>query len=240
VSTFSSGPRAEHQHHHGPPSTFDETDVFDAAFWDARYAGAAAIWSGKPNPQLVAEAAKLTPTTALDVGCGEGADAVWLAARGWQVTALDISRVALERAVSHARTTGVEIAARITWHQADLTEGVTLTGTYGLVSAQFMHLPQPQRDDLHRSLAALVADGGTLRIVGHHPSDLDTAAHLRPHRPDLLFTPDEIVALLDPGSWQIVTAEARLRSVVDGEGHDVDVQDAVLVARRAASTPEPG
>ena len=183
--------------------------------------------------------AKLTPTTALDVGCGEGADAVWLAARGWQVTALDISRVALDRAAAHARAAGPEIAERITWQQADLTEGVTLTETYGLVSAQFMHLPQPQRDDLYRGLAALVAPGGTLLIVGHHPSDLDTAAHLRPHHPELMFTADEIVALLDPADWQIVTAEARPRSVVDGDGRDVDVQDAVLVARRNAQTPEP-
>ena len=71
----------------------------------------------------MAEAADLTPTTALDVGCGEGADAVWLAARGWRVTALDISRVALDRAAAHARAAGAEVAGRITWRQADLTEG---------------------------------------------------------------------------------------------------------------------
>ena len=217
-----------------PAST--KPDVFDAAFWDARYASAPAIWSGKPNPQLVAEAAELTPTTALDVGCGEGADAVWLAARGWQVTALDISRVALDRAAAHARAAGPEIAERITWQQADLTEGVTLTETYGLVSAQFMHLPQPQRDNLYRALAALVAADGTLLVVGHHPSDLETAAHLRPHHPELMFTADEIAALLDPADWQIVTAEARSRSVVDGDGRDVNVKDAVLVARRLNRT----
>ena len=156
------GPVAEHSHHHDPAPSVDETEVFDAAFWDARYGSAPAIWSGEPNPQLVAEVAELTPTTALDVGCGEGADAVWLAERGWQVTALDISRVALDRAAAHARAAGPEIAERITWQQADLTEGVTLTETYGLVSAQFMQLPPPQRDDLYRALAALVAGGGTL------------------------------------------------------------------------------
>jgi SAM-dependent methyltransferase len=229
---------AEHSHHHHPAPGLGETDVFDAAFWDARYASAPAIWSGEPNPQLVTEAAELTPTTALDVGCGEGADAVWLAALGWQVTALDISRVALDRAAAHARAAGPEVAGRITWQQADLTEGVALTGTYGLVSAHFMQLPPPQRNALYRALAALVAGGGTLLIVGHHPSDLETAAHLRPHHPELMFTADEIAALLDPAEWQIVTAEARSRSVIDADGRDVDVKDAVLVARRTR-TPEP-
>ena len=229
---------AEHSHHYDTAPGVGETDVFDAAFWDARYASAPAIWSGEPNPQLVAEVAELTPTTALDVGCGEGADAVWLAEHGWQVTALDISRVALERAAGHARAAGPEVAQRITWQQADLTEGATLTDTYGLVSAQFMQLSPPQRDDLYRALAVLVADGGTLLVVGHHPSDLETAAHLRPHCPELMFTPDDIAGLLEPHDWQIVTAEARRRSVIDGDGRDIDVQDAVLVARRA-STPEP-
>jgi SAM-dependent methyltransferase len=230
---------AEHSQHHDPAPSVDEEEVFDAAFWDARYGSAPAIWSGAPNPQLVAEAAQLTPTTALDVGCGEGADAAWLAEHGWQVTALDISRVALDRAAAHARSAGPEIAERITWQQADLTEGVTMSETYGLVSAQFMHLPQPQRDNVYRALAALVATDGTLLVVGHHPSDLETAAHLRPHHPELLFTADEIVALLDPADWQIVTAEARPRSVADGEDRNVHVQDAVLVARRTATTPEP-
>jgi SAM-dependent methyltransferase len=229
---------AEHSHHDDPAPGVGETEVFDAAFWDARYASAPSIWSGRPNPQLVTEAAQLTPTTALDVGCGEGADAVWLAEHGWQVTALDISRVALDRAAAHARAAGPEIAERITWRQADLTDGVTLTEKYGLVSAQFMQLSPPQRDDLYRALAALVADGGTLLVVGHHPSDLETAAALRPHRPELMFTPDDIVALLERYDWQVVTAEARPRSVVDGDGRDIDVQDAVLVARRA-TTPEP-
>jgi SAM-dependent methyltransferase len=225
----------EHRHRHDPAAALEET-AYDAAFWDSRYASSPAIWSGQPNPQLVTEAADLVPSTALDVGCGEGADAVWLAGRGWRVTAVDISRVALERAADHARTVGPEIAGRITWLQSDLTEEVGFDELFGLVSVQFMHLPQPARDALHRRLAELVAPGGTLLVVGHHPSDLDTAAHVRPHRSDVLFLPDEIVALLDPSSWIVVAAESRPRTMIDGDGRTLHVADAVLVARRTPGT----
>jgi SAM-dependent methyltransferase len=216
--------------HHRDPG-FDETTVFDAAFWNNRYASAPTIWSGNPNPQLVTEASGLAPTTALDVGCGEGADAVWLAERGWQVTALDISQVALDRAGEHARQSAPESADRITWQQADLTEGLPLEPGFGLVSVQFLHVPPGQRDPLYLQLAELVAPGGTLLIVGHDPSDLESAGHLRAHRPDLLFTADDIAGLLDPAEWTI-TADSRGRSVVDPDGRRVEVADAVVVARR--------
>jgi SAM-dependent methyltransferase len=225
---------AEHRHRHDPAPAFEQPEVYDAAFWDARYASAPAIWSGRPNPQLVTAAADLAASTALDIGCGEGADAVWLAGRGWRVTAVDISSVALERAADHARTLGPAVAGMITWRQADLTGEVEFDELFGLVSAQFMHLPRPDRDALHRRLADLVAPGGTLLVVGHHPSDLDTAAHARPHRGDLLFLPEEIVALLDPSLWTIVAAESRPRTMIDGAGLTLQVADAVLVARRIA------
>jgi SAM-dependent methyltransferase len=180
----------------------------------------------------VAEAAKLVLSTALDVGCGEGADAVWLAGRGWRVTAVDISSVALKRAADHARSMGPDVAGMITWRQADLTEDVAFEEPFGLVSVQFLHLPQPDRDALHRRLANLVAPGGTLLVVGHHPSDLDTAAHVRPHRGDVLFLPEEIVPLLEPTSWTVVAAESRPRTMIDGDGRTLQVADAVLVARR--------
>jgi SAM-dependent methyltransferase len=223
---------AEHQHRNDPAPAPEDTEVYDAAFWDARYASAPAIWSGRPNPQLVTEASDLVASTALDVGCGEGADAVWLAARGWRVTAVDLSHVALERATDHARSMGPDVAGRITWRQADLTAEVGFDELFGLVSVQFMHVPRPARDALHRRLAELVAPGGTLLVVGHHPSDLETAAHVRPRRSDLLFLPEEIVALLDPSSWAIAAAESRLRTMIDGDGRTLQVADAVLVARR--------
>jgi SAM-dependent methyltransferase len=222
----------DHQHHAAAAAGFDEATVFDAAFWDARYGSASALWSGKPNPQLVTEAADLEPTTALDVGSGEGADAIWLAQHGWQVTALDISQVALDRAATQARTVDPAAAERIHWVQGDLTAGLDLGLRFGLVSSQFMHLPGAQREDLFRQLAAAVAPGGTLLIVGHDLADLDTAPQMRPHRPDLMFTSAEVVALLDPTDWTVVAAESRRRTARDPDGQPVDVADAVVVARR--------
>ncbi len=114
----------------------------------------------------------LRPGSALDVGSGEGADAIWLARQGWRVTAVDISSVALARAAERA-SQDAEASGRITWAHHDLTASPPPAGTFDLVSAQFMHLPLAQRTELHHRLAASVAPGGTLLIVGHHPSDLE-------------------------------------------------------------------
>lgn len=105
----------EHSHHgdHGDLSTIQ----FTQEFWDDRYRSAGRLWSGQPNPQLVAQTAGLTPGDALDAGCGEGADAIWLARRGWNVTAVDVSAVALERAAASAGVEGVP--ARIVWRRED-------------------------------------------------------------------------------------------------------------------------
>lgn len=90
------------------------TELFSQEFWDQRYAGREHLWSGRPNPQLVAHASALPPATALDMGCGEGADAIWLAERGWTVTGVDVSPVGLSRAAEHAAQAGAAIAARMT------------------------------------------------------------------------------------------------------------------------------
>jgi thioredoxin reductase/SAM-dependent methyltransferase len=198
--------------------------MFEADAWEERYRSSEAIWSGEPNVQLVAEAAGLPVGRALDVGCGEGADAVWLAARGWEVTGVDISAVALERAAGHAKAAG--LADRITFTQADLREQPPREREYDLVSAHFMHLPADARRELYARLAGAVRPGGTLLLVGHHPDDLATAP--RPmHFPDMMFTAAELAAELDPAGWEVRAAEKRPR-----KGRDGIVHDAVLVARR--------
>ncbi|HWS32093.1 MAG TPA: bifunctional NAD(P)/FAD-dependent oxidoreductase/class I SAM-dependent methyltransferase [Actinoplanes sp.] len=204
--------------------------MFTAEAWEDRYRSRDAIWSGRPNPVLVTEAGELTAGRALDVGCGEGADAVWLARRGWQVTAVDISTVALGRAAGHAAEAGV--GERVTFRHADLRTDHPGDG-YDLVSAQFMHLPPDPRREFYTRLAAAVAPGGLLLVAGHHPLDLATFVG-RMHFPDMLFTPEEIAGLLTAGEWKVVTAEARPRTAVDPDGNDVTIHDAVLVARRLA------
>ena len=203
---------------------------FTAAFWDERYRSATRVWSGDPNPHLVQEAGDLEPGTALDAGCGEGADAQWLAHRGWRVTAADVSTVAIERGAAHAAP---DIADRITWRQVDLTTWVPQQQTYDLVNAQFMHFPPVLRDPVFAGLAAAVAPTGTLLIVGHHPSDLRTTVP-RPPDPDLFYTAEELADALAPDRWDVLVAEARPRTAVDPDGREVTIHDAVLRARRRA------
>lgn len=203
-----------------------------AALWDARYRSSTAIWSGQPNPQLVAEVAGLDPGLALEVGCGEGADAVWLAERGWRVTAVDISAVALERAATAARERGPDVAGRIEWVRADVGRWVPAVNAYDLVSAQFVHLPAPLRTVLHRRLAAAVAPGGTLLIVGHHPSDAENPEIRRPPR-ELLFTAADVTAILPGDEWTVAVDEARPRETSGPGGTVVVVHDTVVRARRA-------
>ena len=202
-----------------------------AAVWDERYRSQGQLWSGRPNPHLVSEAADLPPGKALDAGCGEGADAIWLAEHGWQVTAVDFSTVALERGAARACEVGAEVAQRITWEHADLTDWVPPARSYDLVSAQFMQLPSDQRELLFRRLAAAVSPGGTLLIVGHHPSDLETTVR-RPRAPELFYTGSDVAALLDPESWDVIVNAARERPVTDSECRPVLVHDTVLRAWR--------
>ena len=177
------------------------------------------------------EAPDLFPGSALDVGCGEGADAIWLAQRGWRVTAVDVSTVALERGAAHARDVSAEVAQRIIWLHANLTQWVPPAASYDLVSAQFMHLPTVQRGGLHGRLAESVAPGGTLLVVGHHPSDLQTAVP-RPSVAGLLFTSFEVADSLPKEQWVIVVDEARGRQTLDPDGNAATIHDAVLRAQR--------
>jgi SAM-dependent methyltransferase len=207
------------------------SEQFDQAFWDDRYRSHAALWSGDPNPHLVAETESLAPGTALDVGAGEGADAIWLARRGWRVTAVDLSVVALERAAAHAAGLGAGVAGRIRWLHQDITSWDPRPARYDLVSAQYLHLPAAPRRALFGLLGTAVAPAGTLLIVGHHPSDLQTTIP-RPPMPELFFTGDDIADSLDPGDWDIITNASPARTATDPEGHAVTIHDAVLRARR--------
>lgn len=205
--------------------------LFDENFWNERYGSSGPIWSGNPNPQLVAEAAGLNSGLALDVGCGEGADSIWLAQSGWQVTGVDISRVALLRAAEHAA--GRALAGSITWEHHDLLQWTPPATAFDLVTAQFMHLPREDRDPLYARLAAAVAVGGTLLIVGHSASDIHAGAH-RPDAPDLYFTAAGVAGALDPEQWMVEVAEARPRDSTGHGGESITIHDEVMRAVRLA------
>jgi len=214
----------------------DAGHMFGADFWDERYRSADRVWSGNPNPQLVAEVTGRVPGLALDVGCGEGADAIWLASGGWMVVGADISGAALERAARHADDTDPAAGARIHWWQADLLAQPPEPGSFDLVSAQFMQLPPDRRVPLFTALAASVRESGMLLIVGHHPSDLEAGVP-RPPMPALFYTPEEIAGLLGD-SWAVRTCEARPRPATTPDGTEVTVHDTVLAAVREAG-PSP-
>jgi SAM-dependent methyltransferase len=209
----------EHAAHHGHGEM-----QFDEASWEERYGAAPALWSGRPNPQLVAEATALTPGRALDAGSGEGGDALWLAGHGWQVTAVDFSTVALARAAAQAEQLGVEVG----WVHADLTSWEPSPGAFDLVSAQYFHLPRQDRDPVLTRLAAAVAPGGSLLVVGHVASELHTGS------PDMFFTAGQLAATLDPAAWDVVVCEDRPRTASGPAGHELPVADTVLRARRRA------
>jgi thioredoxin reductase/SAM-dependent methyltransferase len=215
----------DHGDGHGPgPDT-----VLDRAFWESWYAEREQVWTGDPNPALVAEADGLTPGRALDIGAGEGGDAIWLARRGWTVTAVDIAETACERGRRAAEAEGAEIAARVTWQAADVVTWAPPARAFDLVAVHYVHLTADERATAYAACAEAVAPGGTLLIVGHHPGDMDDAAGR--WGDDRFFTAEQVADELDDG-WELVAVEARPRPHRDPDGVERTIRDTVLVARR--------
>jgi len=196
-------------------------------FWDARYGESDRLWSGEPNPQLVAEIAEVEAGTAVDIGCGEGADAIWLARRGWRVTGADISSVALERARAHADQAGVEVE----WVQTDLLAWQAPADGFDLVNVQFFQLAEPERTVALRRFAAAVAPGGLLLVVAHHPVHAETGVPGPPA--DRLYTPEDVTALFAAPEWETVTAETRTRTAAGHHSGTTEFTDSVVLLRRA-------
>ncbi|WP_287162470.1 class I SAM-dependent methyltransferase [Rhodococcus sp. (in: high G+C Gram-positive bacteria)] len=224
----------DHEHHdHAHQNHDNHADATenpfakaDAQFWNSLYEERPARWSGNPNPQLIAEASDLAPGTALDVGCGEGADALWLARRGWKVTGTDISSVALSRAKAHVEGSGVDIE----WLEADLTKWDPQGRSFDLVSAQFFHMLEPARGELFRALGELVAPGGHLLIVGHSPHESPTEHHRA-----MLHTPDYVESLFTDG-WKVLVSESRERDLPANPEMHHTTDTVVLLQRLSAST----
>ncbi|MFG1918322.1 class I SAM-dependent methyltransferase [Micromonospora sp. NPDC048898] len=211
------------------------THSFDRDYWDQIWDGdrAGAMAATEPNPHLMREVGDLTPATALDAGCGAGAEAVWLATGGWQVTAADIAPAALARAAERAAASGV--AARVRWVRADLSTWQP-DARYDLVTTHYAHPAMPQLDFYDR-IASWVAPAGTLLIVGHlHHEDHAASTghgHGATEPPaSASVTAADITARLDPHVWEVVTARESHRVVTGHRGQEASVHDVVVRARR--------
>ena len=219
-------------HDHDAPD-LDLDTLFSPTFWDERYGSVERTWSGRPNQRLVEVVTGMTPGRALDLGAGEGGDAAWLAQQGWQVTAVDVSQVALDRA---AASVGDD---RITWRQADLRSWTPAPDLeVDLATMCFLHLPHPPHGRLIDQLARAVRPGGTMVHISHHRDDIAVG---RWDMPAVRRPAAESAADLDPAVWEVVRADDPTRMEPrhghhgpdgDTEGALVEVRDTVVVATR--------
>ncbi|MEV0003689.1 class I SAM-dependent methyltransferase [Micromonospora sp. NPDC050980] len=212
------------QHHQNPP-----TDADPAEFWDERYGQADRIWSGRVNPVLADVAGALPPGTALDLGCGEGDDAIWLARQGWRVTAVDVSAVALERLATEAARAGVP--DRITTVRRDVLNQGFPAGRFDLVSAQFFQSPLAlPREQVLPPAAEAVAPGGRLLVVEHGAPP--PWSGLDPDDPRFA-SPEQILAAIgiDADRWETERL-GEFRRTATHDGHTGELVDHVVLARR--------
>jgi SAM-dependent methyltransferase len=194
--------------------------------WDERYAGTELVWTAEPNQFVVEELAGDTPGRALDLGTGEGRNAIWLAEQGWQVTAVDFSAVGLAKAAKLAASRGTTV----TWEQADLREYRAEPGAYDLVLLAYIHLPPGQWAAVLAMAASALAPGGTLLVVGHDVANL-SEGHGGPQDPQILHRADDIVAAL-PGLT--IRRSGQARRLVDAAGGRAVAIDTVVRAERPA------
>jgi SAM-dependent methyltransferase len=204
-------------------------------FWDEHYRSRRG-WGGRANPLLVEIAEPLAPGAALDLGCGPGGDTVWLARRGWRVTAVDIAGTAVDQVRAHTAALG--LGDRVVAERHDLSRSFP-AGTFDLISAQYLHTPLPlDRRTALRTAAHLLRPGGLLLIVDHG----STAPWSWNRDPDTHYpTPTEIAAGLDldPGRWRILRADMPRRTATGPGGRTATVIDNVLLVQRHELTRRP-
>ncbi len=205
------------------------TPTYDRSFWEKLWSKTLREHGDKvahrpPNAHLIAEIDGLRPGRALDAGCGHGAETLWLAAHGWQVTAVDFSSSALAHGRSTAEALGADLAERIVWVEGDLATWTAALAHYDLVVCLYVHVAGSV-DEMVQRMASGVARGGTLLMVGHRPVDPATGAATAAAG-QVQVSVEAATAALDPRSWEVVVAEERPRAAA-GSG-----VDAVIRARR--------
>jgi SAM-dependent methyltransferase len=222
------GHHRDHGAHHPSPELDGLTPL---EFWEARYADEERVWSGQVNVSLADTVAELTPGRSVDLGCGEGADVLWLAERGWRATGLDISPTAIGRARKEAAARGLT-AEQVDFVVADLSAW-RADAIYDLVSASFLHSPAPlARVAILQRAAAAVRPGGHLLVISHAaPADPDEVAH--PHV-DLHHHPEDQYRELelDDSEWTLTQAGRRNRPGRKPTGEPVEVEDLIVLVRR--------
>jgi SAM-dependent methyltransferase len=197
----------------------------DSNAWDERYAGDDLVWSAVPNRFLVAEVGALPPGRALDLACGEGRNAVWLAEHGWDVTGVDFSNVGLEKARRLADARGVAVH----WEVADVTNYTPAPESFDLVIVMYLHLPEVPRRVVFRRAAAAVAAGGILLVVGHDITN-PSQGWGGPRDSAVLYGPDDVVA--DLGGLETAKAERVRRAVPTDDGEKIAIDVLVRATRK--------
>jgi SAM-dependent methyltransferase len=190
----------------------------DARAWDERYAATELVWSATPNQFVEAELAELPPGRALDLAAGEGRNAIWLAERGWSVTAVDFSQVGLDkgRAIREGHPRAAEL--RIEWVHADVTDYHPDDGANDLALLAYLQVPDGPRRDAVRTAFSALKVGGTFFLVGHDATNL-TEGTGGPQDPDVLYTAEQVLADLDGERFEVVRAERVARAVTSEDEH---------------------
>lgn len=205
-------------------------------FWEEMYRGKPQVWSGEVNPWLAELAADLSPGRALDLGCGEGGDAIWMARQGWSVTAVDVAQVALTRAGEHAVAAGV--GDRIDLVRLDLEAGLP-EGPFDLISAQFLQSPvELARERILAAAARALSSGGVLIVVAHAAAP-SWAPQARPATAFPSPTADLAALELPEVGWEVIRAEVVTRTVAAPDGQPGEMLDSLVVVRRDGDAAVP-
>ena len=203
----------------------------DRKAWNQRYEGSELVWSAAPNVWVEQLTQNLPTGTALDIAAGEGRNSLWLASRGWQVTAADFSAVALQRARSLAEEQLGPNAGRLVTLEVNVETWVPRARSYDLVLVAYLHLPKAKRTAVMREA---VAPGGALLVVGHDLENL-TSGHGGPQSADVLYSASDIVADIEPAQLVVVRDETVRRLLTDSQGQPAEALDALVLARRAVA-----
>jgi SAM-dependent methyltransferase len=202
----------------------------DREAWNQRYADAELVWSADANRFLVEAVTALPPGRALDLGAGEGRNAIWLAERGWHVTAVDFSDIGLQKARRLAEARGVEVD----WIEANLRSYQPERAAFDLVVLVYIHLPGDERRAVVRRAADAVAAGGTLLVIGHDRTNLQEG-YGGPQDPTILFSPDDVTDdLAGIDELRVMRADRVMRPVMTADGERNAIDALVRAERRSA------